>query len=246
MKKWLKVLSTVFTTIIVVFTVCIMLFTVISFNTEGKQEATFLGYKPNVVITDSMRGEFNIGDIVVSKRVDVKELKPGDIITFRSIDPNSYQKIITHKIDSITTYEGQIAFKTYGTTTGVRDIHPVPGDQVLGQYKFRLPKMGYFFNFLKTPTGYFTVILLPFLLLIGIQAFKFFRLVKKYRSEQQDELNAQRSEMEAERAKAQEMMDELARLRAQLTGQADVASTDKVADVALDVNEEQLDQTEGE
>lgn len=241
MKKWQKILTTTLTTLVVVFTVFIMVFTVISFNTVGKDYATFLGYKPNVVLTDSMRGEFSVGDIVVSKEVKPEDLQPGDIITFRSIDPDSYQEIITHKIKRITNYNNQLAFDTYGTTTGVQDLYPVPADQVLGKYSFRLPKMGHFFNFLKTPTGYITIILIPFLLLIGFQAVKFFRLVKKYRKEQQDELEAQRSEMEAERAKAQEMMDELARLRAQLTEQ-----DGSVASPVDEVAEEVTDSVEGE
>ncbi|MBR3844855.1 MAG: signal peptidase I [Clostridia bacterium] len=264
MKKFLKVLMSIVTTIIVVFTVFVMLFTVISFNTVGKEDATLLGYKPNIVLTDSMRGAytvnaatseivaneteeggFTVGDIAVSKTVDPETLNVGDIITFRSIDPNNYQEIITHKIAKIDTYKGELAFVTFGTTTGVEDAYPVPASQVLGKYSFHLPKMGYFFQFLKTPTGYFSIILIPFLLLIAIQAVKFFRLVKKYRSEQQEELNAQRNEMEAERAKAQEMMDELARLRAQLSDQGDGQPAEQPVAVAEAV-ESQPAETEGE
>ena len=76
-------------------------------------------------------------------------------------------------------------------------------------------------------------------------------MVKKYRSEQQEELEAQRSEMEAERAKAQEMMDELARLRAQLGGTpADGGSEEPPAQQPVPVSEAPAqatgDQTEGE
>ncbi len=245
MKKFMKVLTSMVTTIIVVFTVFIMLFTVISFNTVGKEDATLLGYKPNIVLTDSMQGVFSVGDIAVSKTVDPETLQVGDVITFRSIDPDMYQEIITHKISKIDTYKGELAFVTYGTTTGAEDAYPVPASQVLGKYSFHLPKMGYFFNFLKTPTGYFSIILIPFLLLIGIQAVKFFKLVKKYRAEQQEELEAQRNEMEAERAKAQEMMDELARLRAQLTDQT--GETPAAEPVAVSQEAQvQPEQTEGE
>ena len=105
---------------------------------------------------------------------------------------------------------------TYGTTTGVDDSYPVPFDNVIGEYKFRLPKMGYFFEFLTTPAGYVTVILIPFLVLIALQGAKFFRLVRQYRAEQQAELDAKRAEAAAELEEARRMKEELERLKAQL------------------------------
>lgn len=124
--------------------------------------------------------------------------------------------MITHKIREITTYEGGLAFVTYGTTTGVDDAYPVPADKVLGKYVFRLPKMGYFFEFLRTTAGYVTVILLPFLVLIGLQLFRFVRLARQYKAEQREELAAQQAKLEEEQQKNQAMREELERLKAQM------------------------------
>lgn len=226
MKKALEITGKVVTGIILAFAVCVMIFTVISVNTVGK-DADFLGYKPYIVQSDSMKDTFAAGDLTVSKKTDPDTLEVGDIITFRSIDPASYGEVVTHKIRAITEYEGEPAFVTYGTTTGVDDSYPVPYDNVLGEYQFRLPKMGYFFEFLKSPAGYFTVILLPFLLLIVLQGAKFFRLVRQYKAEQQAELEAQREQekaelaaererLEAERLQSQQLMAELQKLKKQL------------------------------
>lgn len=218
MKKALHIAGKVATGLVLAFTVFVMIFTIISVNTVGKEEASFLGYKPNIVLSDSMQDTFAVGDLEISKKVDVNTLEVGDIITFQSIDPNNYGSVVTHKIREITTYEGEPAFVTYGTTTGVDDAYPVPFDNVIGEYQFRLPKMGYFFQFLKTPAGYFTIILIPFLLLIALQAVKFIRLAKQYKAEQQAEIAAQKAEVEAQRQEAQQMKEELERLRAQMAG----------------------------
>ena len=218
MKKALHIAGKVATGLVLAFTVFVMIFTIISVNTVGKEEASFLGYKPNIVLSDSMQDTFAVGDLEISKKVDVNTLEVGDIITFQSIDPNNYGSVVTHKIREITTYEGEPAFMTYGTTTGVNDAYPVPFDNVIGEYQFRLPKMGYFFQFLKTPAGYFTIILIPFLLLIALQAVKFIRLAKQYKAEQQAEIAAQKAEVEAQRQEAQQMKEELERLRAQMAG----------------------------
>ena len=215
MKKALDIAVRIITTVILIFSVCVMIFTVISVNTVGK-DADFLGYKPYIVLSDSMKDTFAVGDLSVSAQADPETLEPGDIITFTSIDPSNYGAVVTHKIREITEYEGEPAFVTYGTTTGVDDSYPVPFDNVIGEYKFRLPKMGYFFEFLTTPAGYVTVILIPFLVLIALQGAKFFRLVRQYRAEQQAELDTQRARAAAELEEARRMKEELERLKAQL------------------------------
>lgn len=216
MKKALRIIGNILTALILIFALLVMIFTVISVNTVNREDASIFGYKPYIVLSDSMQDTFKVGDIAVSKTVDVSTLEPGDIITFSSIDPANYGETVTHKIREITTYEGEPAFVTYGTTTGVDDTYPVPFANVTGEYQFRLPGMGYFFEFLRTPAGYVTLILIPFLLLILLQAIKFFRLARQYKAEQKAEIMAEKAAVQAERLKAQQMLEELERLRAQL------------------------------
>lgn len=204
MKKAGHIIGKVLAVLILFFSIFVMIFTIISVNTVGKEKGIF-GYNPYIVLSDSMKGVFDVGDIVISKETDTASLAEGDIISFKSIDPNNYDTVVTHKIKSITTYEGEKAFITYGVNTGVEDAYPVPTDRVIGEYKFRLPKMGYFFQFLKTPMGYFVLIFLPFMLLIVSEAAHFLKLLKQYKTEQA-----------AERAKSAEMKEEIERLKAQL------------------------------
>lgn len=219
MKKVWGIIGRVITALILVFAVLVMLFTVISVNTVNKEDASLFGYKPYIVRSDSMRDTFAVGDMIVSSTVEEPEtLGTGDIITFRSIDPASYGEVVTHKIREITTYEGEPAFVTYGTTTNVDDAYPVPYSNVIGQYRFRLPKMGYFFEFLRSPAGYVTIILIPFLLLIVLQGVRFIRLARQYKQEQQADLAAQKAQVEAQLQETRQMKEELERLRAQMAG----------------------------
>lgn len=216
MKKALNIAGKVVTGLILAFTVLVMIFTIISVNTVGRDDASIFGYKLYIVLSDSMQDTFAVGDISVSKAVEPETLEAGDVITFKSIDPANYGSVVTHKIREVTTYEGEPAFVTYGTTTGVDDAYPVPFENVVGEYRFRMPKMGYFFEFLRTPAGYFTIILIPFLILLVLQTVRFIRLAKQYKAEQQAEIAAQRAEVEAQRQEAQQMKEELERLRAQM------------------------------
>ncbi|HIZ82895.1 MAG TPA: signal peptidase I [Firmicutes bacterium] len=238
MKKALRIVGNILTALILIFALFVMIFTVVSVNTVNREEASIFGYKPYIVLSDSMQDTFEVGDMVISKSVDVSTLEPGDIITFSSIDRANYGETVTHKIREITTYEGEPAFVTYGTTTGVDDAYPVPFANVTGEYQFRLPGMGYFFEFLRTPAGYVTLILIPFLLLIILQAIKFFRLARQYKAEQKAEIMAEKAAVEAERLKAQQMLEELERLRAQMAETAAMKDTNESAEVLDESGEE--------
>lgn len=219
MKKARHILGKIVTIAILLFAIFIMIFTIVSVNTVGKDQSMF-GYKPYIVLSDSMNGVFEVGDIAVSKETDVDDLKKGDIISFKSIDPNNYDTVVTHKIKKVTKYQGEKAYVTYGVNTGVEDAYPVPADRVIGEYQFRLPKMGYFFQFLKTPMGYFVLIFIPFMLLIGSEAFRFRKLWKQYKFEQEAELLEQKTIVEEQKAETEEMKAEIERLKAQLAEQS--------------------------
>ena len=242
-KKAFNIVAKVLTIVILAFAICVTIFTVISVNTVGK-DADLFGYKPYIVLSDSMKDTFAVGDLAVSKKVDPETLQVGDIITFESIDPSNYGETVTHKIREITTYEGEPAFITYGTTTGADDSYPVPFDNVIGKYVFSLPKMGYFFEFLKSPSGYVLVILIPFLLLIALQGVRFFKLMRQYKSEQQAQLRAQEAEIEAERMEARKMKEELERLRAQVKNGETDEKVEERGDFTFQVHNINEDKTE--
>ena len=129
-------------------------------------------------------------------------------------------EVITHKIREKTRdAEGNLAFVTYGTTTDTNDETLVTAPYILGQYQFAIPFMGTFFNFLKTPQGYFICVFTPFMLLIIQQAVKSVRLFVRYKKEQMEEMEAEKKRIEDERAQNARMMEELLALKAQLEAQ---------------------------
>ena len=218
MKKALQITKTVLVWLVVAFAVGMMIFTLISVSTFDKTDRNIFGFKFFIVTSDSMSAtDFDAGDIAISKNVDPKVLKEGDIITFLSQDPDSFGEIITHKIRRLTTdANGRPGFVTYGTTTDTDDRTVVTHEYVVGQYVGRIPKVGSFFMFLKTTPGYILCILLPFLLLIFSQGLNCIRLFRQYKKEQMDEMKVEREKIEQERAESQRMMAELLELKAQL------------------------------
>lgn len=226
MKKALSIISTVLVWILVVATVGVMIFTIVSVNTFDQANRSIFGYKFFIVRSDSMSAtDFSAGDIVFVKNVDPATLQVGDIIAFTSQSSNSFGETTTHKIREITTdANGDPAFVTYGTTTNTNDESLVTYPYVLGKYTGNIPKIGSFFQFLKTTPGYLLCIFVPFLLLILYQGFNCIQLFRRYKREQMEELAAERAKIEEERRQSAEMMKELQALKEQLATKGENSS----------------------
>lgn len=232
MKKFLNIALKVFTYLLVAFTVFMMLFTIITVTTVDKNDRNIFGYKFYIVQTDSMSLSeknpdaevyFDAGDIIVSKLPeDPTALQPGDVITFMSINSSSYGETITHMIREVRVSDSGrvLGYETYGTNTGTSDEALVTPDYVLGVYVAKLPAVGRFFAFVKSVPGYITCILVPFLLLIGYNGANVIRLFRQHKREQMAEIQAEKDQIEQERAEAQRMMKELLELKAQLSQNA--------------------------
>ena len=201
MKVW-NVIKSVIVWLIVALAACMMIFTIVSVATFDRADRNLFGFKAFIVLSDSMKKtDFNAGDLVLVKEVDPSTLKEGDIIAYTSQNSSNY---------------GEPGFVTYGTTTDTDDETIVTYPYVLGKYKSHIPKVGTFFQFLKTTPGYIVCILIPFMLLILTEGIRCIRLFRTYKAEQQAELQAERDKIEAERAEAQKMMQELLQMKAQM------------------------------
>lgn len=164
---------------------------------------------PLIVISDSMTidkeagtGAFNKNDLIIIKKVDPASLEKGDIVTYRGRDGD----IITHRItDLITdTKDGQEvpAFETKGDYSPGYDFYPVRYEQIIGEYQFRLPKLGGIAMFLQTPAGVIIILLIPVLIVFAVDF-----LIKRKQQKTSDSKNA---ELEAEIARLKALQEQFA------------------------------------
>ena len=224
MKKVLNAIMSVLSTLMMIVAVCVMVFTIISVNTFNRQDRSLMGYKAFIVLSDSMSAtDFDAGDLVLTKDVNLAELQEGDIIAYISENPDNYGEVVTHKIRTVNS-DG--TFTTYGTTTDTDDAYPVSWEQVLGKYDKAIPRVGAFFNFLKTTPGYICCIFVPFALLIMMQGLNTVKLFKQYKREQQEDIDRQKAELEQERLETKAMMEELLAMKREMV-QSTTPSSDE-------------------
>lgn len=204
--------------LVVLAAMVMVAFTAVSLLTVNGTGRSVFGYRAYVVLSDSMRAtDFDAGDVVLVKEVDPATLQVGDIIAFTSRSQDTYGEVVTHKIRSLTTDQyGNPGFITYGTTTDTDDEAVVTYSDILGKYQYQIPKIGYFFQFVKTGPGYVLCIFLPFGLLIAWQGLNAVRLFRQDKKEEMQKLQAERDQVAAERAETQQMLLELKKMQEQL------------------------------
>ena len=121
---------------------------------------------PMVVLTDSMYPEIKSGDLIILNKVNAKDLKVGDIITFFNPNGNG-SATITHRITEITEVNNKLSFKTKGDANNTVDRSAVFEDAVIGIYKTRIPGVGNISMFLSTTTGMIICIAIPLILFVA-------------------------------------------------------------------------------
>ncbi len=129
---------------------------------------SFLGYKPFIVLSNSMLPTIQIGDLVLDKTVDTDTLAVGDIISFRE-GPTT---VITHRIVAINESGGTRQFTTKGDNNNVDDSNSVIQTDVEGKLISSIHNVGNAALFMQTKPGMLIFIVLPIVLLVCFELFR--------------------------------------------------------------------------
>ena len=178
---------------------------------------SFFGFKPLIVLSDSMYPQIKTNDLVISKEVDVKTIVVGDVISYREKNADgSLGAVVTHKVAKVTIDgEGVVHITTTGINNIVRESDgtpkknaqgenvtypddPITGDQVIGKFVMRLPGFGGIIYWMQSVWGLIVCIGLPALALI------IYELVKR------------NAELKAEKQTSASATEELEELRKKL------------------------------
>lgn len=135
----------------------LLVYIVVQIASPGLSVKVF-GFKPYVVITESMEPEIMVRDMVVVRKFDIDEAEVGDIITFEAdINYDNEKEVVTHYIFLITGDDDNKVIRTNryfeDVNAATADPWVLTPDDVLGTYWFQIPKLGYVTDFLKSPFG---------------------------------------------------------------------------------------------
>ena len=155
-----------------------------------------LGITPMVVLSGSMSGSaedhIEVGDLIFVGKAEAARLKQGDVIAFMEGDV-----VVTHRIVEVGRDEaGKLSFITKGDANNSIDLRPVSEENLVGIYKFRIPKVGDFALFLQTPLGMILFIGIPLL------AFIIYDIIRRRHYAAKEDKRTSELEAELERLRA--------------------------------------------
>ena len=130
--------------------------------------ADFLGYRPFIVLSGSMETKINIGDLIIVKEVDSKNIKKGDIIAFKKD-----KIVISHRVVEVHSNDGVLSFITKGDNNDVIDNFLVNSYEIQGVFVNKIPGLGNVLLFLGKPMGLLLVILVIIIISMGFYFIKF-------------------------------------------------------------------------
>lgn len=126
-------------------------------------------YNAYVVLTGSMIPEIDPRDVVVTKKIEGKDLKAGDIITFIPSDSRISNIIVTHRI--LNKYydatSDKYTYQTKGDANNTPDFTLAQDANIIGKVIFKIPKVGYIQELLATKGGLIIVVLIPALFILS-------------------------------------------------------------------------------
>ncbi|MFA5629030.1 MAG: signal peptidase I [Dehalococcoidales bacterium] len=124
----------------------------------------FIYFSPNhnmyMVKSESMVPALNLGDVIVTGPVGgflSGGVGPGSIVTYRH-----GSELVTHRVVSVE--DGAYTIKG----DAVKDSETIVGSQIVGAYIFKIPKLGYLVNFMRTKLGWYLVVIVPAIIFVGL------------------------------------------------------------------------------
>lgn len=163
-RKVLKILSDIILSVLVI-AVILTIVSMVQTKKNPGSIASILGYKPLTVLSGSMQPYIKAGDAIIVREAKAPEISTGTVITFRLANGT----LVTHRVVGTSGDGESRTFKTKGDANNVEDEGSVSASQLIGKLAVRIPYGGYVGNFIRSPIGFISVIILPLLILIGIE-----------------------------------------------------------------------------
>ena len=128
--KVLRILAMIIKAIVSFFIIIVV--SIIFIQRISDNKLTLGGYSIYTIITESMVPKYNVGDMVIAKKIPITELKVNDDIVYLGNKNDFAGKIVTHQIIEIEKKGNELYFHTKGIANMIEDPL-VEENQILGK-----------------------------------------------------------------------------------------------------------------
>jgi signal peptidase len=215
-KKPMTVASMALSVVQTLLIAALVITAILSFGTKIPLLAR-MGMNFFAVTSGSMEPFIHTGSVIYVDKFKLEDLKVGDVITFQKSNPETKQSaVVTHRISKIDKKEEKQAtdeagqngektvitytIQTKGDANSSEDAYTVSPGEIVGVYKWQIPKLGYLSVFAQTPPGFILLVIVPAAILI---LWEVVSLVLHFKSHYETKSNSEIARLKEELAKRQ-------------------------------------------
>ena len=168
----------------IIYVVVAILLVIIVVQKVTNNNLSVGGFRVFMIVSESMKGEYDIGDILILKSVDADEINIGDNVTYLGEKSGMKGLIITHKVVEKKEENGEVYFTTRGIANDVEDP-VIRYDQIYGKVIYKTVILSLIAKLMNNQVTYYILFTLV-ALIISIEIAS--SLVdSKYDSEEEDD-----------------------------------------------------------
>ena len=180
-----KIFKIVYGTLKTIFFTILILYVVFICVQRLSGNNSVFGFRLFTVATGSMKGVYNVNDVIAVKDFDNKKLKVGDDIAFVGNRGGLENKLVTHWIIKIEEESNVRIFTTKGVKNSVEDPS-ITESQILGKVVGVVPVVTQINHVVKSQLGFFCLIFWPFVLVIVLEILQTITDIKLENNELQE------------------------------------------------------------
>ena len=163
--KKVKILSTLS---YVLLTIAIIFCAIVIFQVATQGYVSFFGYSMFRVVTPSMEPEIPVGTFIISQKVNIEDIREGDIVSFVSKESYLHGSVVTHRVAGIKESNGELCLITRGDANNSVDAYYVTRENLVGKMTFNSEKDGFlvgFYEFVTNKHIFFLIVTIPLMVI---------------------------------------------------------------------------------
>ena len=181
--KTLRIIGNILYMLMFVFVALLLL--VVILQRVSNNNITIGGIRMFSVETGSMMPVYEIGDVIISKEIDVDKIKVGDDIVYQGKKGSFNGKIVTHRVKQIEKQEdGNYKIITQGLANEIEDPE-INQTQVLGKVVFKMYVLSFLEKIVRNAYVFYFLVFIP----IGILVYKNIKNFMSFDEDEEDEVN---------------------------------------------------------
>jgi len=147
------------------FVIIILILLVVIIQRVSNNTLSLAGYRIFNIVSGSMMPDYEIGDILISKAIDAKDVKIGDDVVYIGKKSPLQGMIVTHRVIEKKEENGVYTFRTKGIANEESDP-TINGDQIYGKIIYKVQTLSFISKIINNLYAFYFCIFVPLSIII--------------------------------------------------------------------------------